>query len=65
MQTCERCFRKTNITTMSYFNTDTICMDCDKKEREHPDFKRARELEREAVRQGNYNFGGVGKPFDL
>jgi hypothetical protein len=40
-------------------------MACDKKERAHPDFKRAQEIERKAVQAGNYNFGGIGKPSDL
>ena len=51
--------------TMSRFNTDWICIDCEKKEREHPDYKRASEAELKAVQSGNYNFKGIGKPADL
>jgi hypothetical protein len=50
---------------MSYFNTDVICPDCDAEERAHPDFERAREIEMEHVRNGDYNFPGVGVPADL
>jgi len=45
---------------MSYFNTDSICMECSKKERARPDFEKAREAEEAAVRSGDYNFPGVG-----
>jgi len=62
---CERCGHSTIVTTMSYFNTEMICPDCDLKERAHPDFARARETEIEAVRNGNNNFPGIGKPTDL
>ena len=59
---CDRCGDDTGVTTMSYFNEDTICMGCKKKERAHPDFKRAQEAEHAEVSRGNYNFEGVGLP---
>lgn len=65
MAVCQRCGKQTSVTTMSYFNTDIICMDCDEKERQHPKFKEAQAREEAAVRAGNFNFPGVGKPFDL
>lgn len=65
MEYCDRCCCKTNFTTMSYFTTASICMDCDKKEREHPRFKEAQDAEMAQIRQGNYNFKGIGKPKDL
>jgi hypothetical protein len=65
MAICSRCRVETNITTMSYFNTQMICMKCDEKERDHPDFKAAQDAEMAQVRQGNMNFKGVGKPSDL
>lgn len=64
-QACDRCGDETLVTTMSYFNTEVICMNCDKRERRHPGFKTAREAEEKAVRAGDYNFPGVGKPDDL
>jgi len=50
---------------MSYFNTDDCCLDCLEKERQHPDYKRAKEAEMRAVQRGDYNFPGVGRPSDL
>ena len=63
--TCHRCGKKTNCHIMSKFNMDLICMQCKKKEREHPAFAEADRLEVESVRRGEYNFPGVGKPRDL
>jgi hypothetical protein len=63
--TCERCGKQSSGSTGSYFNTEQICFACSKIEREHPAFEEARRAENEAVRNGNYNFGGVGLPSDL
>ena len=60
MSCCDRCYEDTNITTMSMFNTQIICMECKKKERKRPDYKRAVDADNEQIRQGNYNFKGVG-----
>lgn len=62
---CQRCGVETSVTIMSMFNEQIICMDCKDKEVEHPLYKGAREAEVEQVRQGNYNFKGVGKPSNL
>jgi hypothetical protein len=64
MITCDRCGDDKGATTMSYFNEDTICMECKKQERAHPDFKKARDAEHAEVSRGNYNFEGVGLPSD-
>jgi hypothetical protein len=50
---------------MSRFNTDMLCDACEKKEKDHPKYKAARDAEDAAVRAGDYNFPGVGKPDDL
>lgn len=63
--TCDRCKQKSNVLTGSYFNTEMICLECDKKERAHSMFKMAQSIEAEQVRQGNYNFEGIGLPDDL
>lgn len=47
------------------FDTAEICLDCKKKEEKHPRYEEAREAEANAVRNGNYNFPGIGKPSDL
>lgn len=65
MPKCDRCRKDTLATTMSFFNTDTLCLSCWDKERNHPDYARAVQVETEAVRRGNYKFPGIGKPSDL
>jgi len=65
MPICDRCGKETQATIMSTFNTEMICLECKAKERAHPDYERARAAEARAVRAGDYNFPGVGKPSDL
>ena len=65
MQNCDRCHSEAFATIMSKFNTQMICIPCKKKEEAHPAYKAADEAEVAAVRGGNYNFPGVGKPSDL
>lgn len=62
---CDRCGKATGIFKMSWFNMDMICPDCDEKEVNHPDYDKARKADTEAVKQGEYNFPGIGKPADL
>lgn len=64
-ENCDRCGQKLVIRIMSRFNTDTICPECEAKEKKHPLYERAMEAEMNAVRMGNYNFPGIGKPADL
>ena len=52
---CERCYEETYATIMSRLNQQTLCMECAKKEEEHPNYEKAREEERKAVLEGNYN----------
>jgi hydrogenase maturation factor HypF (carbamoyltransferase family) len=62
---CERCGTHTNITQMSFFNTQTCCPDCITRERAHPEYGRARAEEERALRLGDMNFPGIGLPNDL
>ena len=62
---CQRCFRKSDIHTMSMFDVSLICMACADNEKNHPDYSRAQKAEHEAVKSGNRNFKGIGKPKDL
>lgn len=62
---CARCRKETNVHTMSRFNTDDICMDCLEKEKRHPKYPEAAAAELAAVKAGDLNFPGVGKPADL
>lgn len=49
----------------SMFNTDTLCLDCKKREEAHPAYERAQKAEQEAVRRGDRTFSGIGLPPDL
>lgn len=62
---CERCFKETKTWKMSRFCTEQICMECEEKEKQHPLYKEAVRTELEAVKNGDYNFEGIGKPADL
>lgn len=60
MERCKRCGKQTDATIMSMFNTDIICMECSDRERQDPRYKEAVEADSQAIRQGNYNFPGIG-----
>lgn len=62
---CERCHTKSKSLTMSRFNTQMICHDCENAERAHPDYQNAVDVECNAVMNGDYNFGGIGLPAEL
>lgn len=60
---CDRCGKPlTDGRTMSMYNTDCICMECKRKETERPDYGIAADAEREAVKNGDRNFQGIGLP---
>ena len=63
--TCDRCGNAAQVSIMSRFNTETLCVPCELKERAHPAFAEAARVELEAVKRGDYNFPGIGKPVDL
>ena len=65
MTKCERCFTETNCTIMSMFSTQMICISCKTKEEKHPDYEKASNKEIEQIKQGNYNYKGIGKPNNL
>ncbi|GAF87226.1 unnamed protein product [marine sediment metagenome] len=62
---CGRCGGDARISACSIFNAEQICQACEAEEKAHPDYERAREIEADAVRRGDYNFPGVGLPPDL
>lgn len=63
MLSCARCGKvEPAVTTMSWFNTDTICWECSQQEQTHPDFEWARAEEQRHVARGNLHFEGVGWP---
>jgi hypothetical protein len=57
---CQRCGKETNTHIMSMFNTDDICTECKDKEIEHPHYKKALFAEIAEIKNGNYNFKGIG-----
>lgn len=60
---CDRCGKElTGRRIMSMFNTDCICMECKKKETELPEYKDAVKADCEAIKNGNYNYSGIGHP---
>ena len=61
---CERCRKKTNVTSMSIFNTEHCCVPCLELEKKHPDFERAKDAEYQAISSAHYNYPGVGLPDD-
>jgi hypothetical protein len=63
--TCKRCNTKVYATTLSFFNTDEICRDCQLIESHHPKYGEARAAELQACKNGNYNFEGIGLPDDF
>ena len=62
---CQRCRQPTLSTSMSYFNTEHLCLDCVHVERAHPGYAVAQSVERQHVLAGDYHFPGVGLPADL
>ena len=56
MSKCKRCWEETPFLSMSFLNTQMCCMDCLDKERDHPQYKEAKEEEARQVRAGNYNY---------
>lgn len=56
---CERCNKKTLVTTMSWLNEEIICLDCEEREQSHPMYKEAKDAELQQVQQGNYNYKGL------
>ena len=57
---CQRCYNKTDVHTMSIFDVSLICIPCKDSESKHPNYAHAYSAEIEAVKSGNYNFKGVG-----
>lgn len=50
---------------MSMFNTQMICIPCKDTEKQHPKYKEAEQADIEAIKNKNYNFEGIGLPYDL
>jgi hypothetical protein len=57
---CHRCHKETNGHIMSMFNTQLICFDCKDVESKRKDYGEAQDADCKAIKQGNYNYEGVG-----
>lgn len=62
---CDRCGQLAPVMVGSFFNTDMICLPCEKREKAHHAYSKAKEIEFQEVLKGNMNFKGIGKPKDL
>ena len=62
---CDRCGKPVKALRMSMFCTEMCCQACLNKEKRHPDYEKARQVEKAECDKGNYNFEGIGKPEDL
>jgi hypothetical protein len=57
---CRRCYKQTHVLSMSRFNEDDICMDCQDDEKFCPNYGRARSVELSQVRSGLRMIAGIG-----
>jgi len=57
---CQRCGKRAKASVPSYFNCQTICMECMTAERLHPDFTEARNQAMRAVKRKDKTFLGIG-----
>ncbi len=56
---CDRCNKESNVTTVSFMNTDEICLECAELEKQHPRYVEAKEKEFQECKRGNYNYPGL------
>jgi hypothetical protein len=57
---CNRCKKDLKSgRIMSAFSEECICMDCSEKEKQDPEYEKARKAEHEEIKNGNYNFKGI------
>lgn len=62
---CSWCKEALEVSTMSKFSTDMICLRCKDFETKHPKYQEACQAEEAALREGNPRFEGIGVPPDL
>ena len=59
-QRCQRCGKQSAAYIMSMYNEQMICMACKDNETKREDYSRAQDADVDAIRQGNFNFKGIG-----
>jgi len=65
LKKCDRCHQSMQWFTMSRFNTEDICNDCEGRERAHQKYQKAHDKELAEVMAGNMNYPGIGCPAEL
>ena len=59
---CQRCMRDSDVHIMSMFDVSLICTQCWEYEKLDPSYKKAADFERAAIKDGDFNFKGIGLP---
>ena len=60
VKNCEKCGKDLKGgRIMSAFNSQCICISCSDKEKQDPDYEKARKAEHEEIKKGNYNYQGI------
>jgi len=62
---CHRCNKVCTAYALSIFNKNLLCPHCEAKEREHPDFKLARDTLRYHFKREDYKFMGIGFEYGI
>lgn len=58
---CDRCGKSLEGgRIMSMYNNDCICLSCKEEERKRKDYGLALEADINAMKNGNYNYSGIG-----
>ena len=58
---CQRCGKETTVSICSMFSSAQICMECKDAEERSPAYQEAVAVESAAVKNGDYNFQGIGE----
>lgn len=59
---CDRCGSSLDGgRTMSRLNTECICIKCSENEKQDKNYDKAVKADQEQIRNGNYNYKGIGK----
>jgi len=59
---CQRCMCEADVHIMSMFDVTLICIKCWECEKRDPAYANAAAAERSAVKDGDFNFKGIGYP---
>ena len=60
MDKCPRCGTDLSAHSVSWFNTQSICLDCKAEEEACPNYQAAVDAENKACTRGDFNYRGIG-----